>query len=944
MSGCVKIYDLNNGSNQTKPFITIPLIESNVKQLIHSNVGNYLAIFGINQNQTNSKTVRVYCNYWIEGQPIRIRPFGSLDFNSDHNQYDYNIRETITSEVIEFNEPFIETEAQYIACCESSANLAVCCGFRVLFYCFQTFHSINNILKTDFVFLMDIKLHWFATRLAFVENKIALMSKTHCSLLSINFDYDEQNGLNIESNDPKVNQSQTLDNKCIEWDFEDKSKTIRLPSMFGQQVRDNVMIHSEQVFGPVDQSLSCKFALNMNHSFIESSICRASIEVLFCQYFLSGNQIIDIDLISYYKIKHLSSDPLNVSSLNSSQTKTTKNMNPFTSKTSDDLIRNALIVLTEFNFYIYDILKSFELIQKIELNERVKSFSMNKIDDTLHVITDKGLKTYGINFLPLFLDYKKCVPVLNLNFRTFLNVDFLLNTKNYLVLVTQTDNNNRTIYSLKKPSLRELSSDINYFINDNSLKLEDQFNLISYLNAVLNFSFNFNAQNDSQIISCYQKCCVNLSNILIDINYNQEFALNLINSAKLTFFHLITLNLNYKLIFEFIRIKLESNETLNINECELSSLKNFLKALYIEDFVLFCRFSLNQFLEYDIRLIIIELIRETQMSKMPYLCRITLSKLLFDNNQINESTDILLSLDLMLATIVLYQNYKFIFLHNSFVIFFEKCSPYLFYSFLLVLVNNKNSVNSVYKMLENFEILIRHNFLNKAYNQYSSLFDSHLMVELIVANVKLLCNDKNDLCYKPIESIDKKIVFWMELLPPYHTQNQCFCTKCNKITCELYLLLYSSINEDIVKNEVNNILNSIDQNYEWLFTARLLSMNTIEAIELLLNDFPPIVFPFISDVCDSNTNVLKQIIHLLDSRVDNINEMDINSDIGITLNHTLNRLALMLSPEELITLLPLSWKQFAITYVEKCIINSQAKKLKEKIINLGLEIKTMLST
>jgi hypothetical protein len=424
----------------------------------------------------------------------------------------------------------------------------------------------------------------------------------------------------------------------------------------------------------------------------------------------------------------------------------------------------------------------------------------------------------------------------------------------------------------------------------------------------------------------------------------QEFALNLISSAKLNFSHLITFNLNYKLIFEFIRIKLESNETLNINECELSSLKSFLKALYTEDFVLFCRFSLNQFLEYDIRLIIIELIEETERSKMPYLCRIALSKLLFDNNQINESTDILLSLDLMSATIVLCENYKFIFVDNSFVIFLEKYSPYLFYSFLLVLVNKKNSVKSIYQMLENFQIFIRHNFLNKAYNQYSSLFDSHLILELIDANVKLLSIDKNHLSYKPIEAIDKKIVFWIELLPPYHTENECFCTKCNKITSELYLLLYSSINEDIVKNEVNNILNSIDQNYEWLFTARLLSMNTIEAIELLLNDFPLIVFPFISDVCNYNPNVFKQIIHLLDSRVDNINEMDINSNIGITLNHTLNRLALMLSPEEFITLLPESWKDFAMTYVEKCIINSQAKKLKEKIINLGLEVKTMLST
>ena len=938
----IKIYDLTVISEQNKPIITIPLIETNVKQLIHSHFGNYLAIFADNDN---TKTVRVYTNYWIEGQPIRVRPNGSLPLKNGKQQTDHHLRESLAVEVIQLNDISIRNDCQHITCCESNADIFVCCGYRVLSFSYQTFKLSNNMNKTDFIFLLDIRLQWFSTKVSSIDRYIAIMSKTHLSLLSLDFDYDQNSKSDSNQSTESVVDNNCFGQKdCIEWDFEDHSKTIRLPSMFDSGSDSNEMkSHCHQVLGPVDQSLCCKFSLNMNHTNTDSPICRASIQVLMCQYFTSEDPLIDVQTIAYNRENSLPSDPLNASKITKASEESEDLLR---GKENNESIGSALLLITKNNLFYYNIHNRIELKENFKLNDKIKSYSVNKTDDTLHIVTEKGLQTYALNYLQTFLKYKSFLPIFQLNFRNFLKIEFLLKTRNHLLLVTESDRNCRTIYSLKKPSLRQIYCDINTILSESHITNENRYNLMSYLNSILHFNCNLNIETDSQVIGYYHKSCVDLCNFLFDSEpiESKQLIQELIESAKLEFSHLINYRLKYESLFVFIDKKLKSDKSFDVNECDFCLLKPFLQSLYSEDITMFCRFCLSQSLESDVRDIIIGQLPMFE-PKDSHLPSITLSKLLLENNDIERANNYMNSLK---DSIDLYEelclNYRLILCDNCFVKFFEKSVPNLFYNFLLIFVKKNNSIEFVYHLLgEELDIRIGHNFLNKCYNNFKDLFDDKLILILIEANVELLVDDKNinKLLYSPIESIERPSLEWIELLPPYHREKECFCVKCNPIVSDLYTLLYSVINEDIIKTHINNkIITKIDVQNECLFTARLLSMPTIDALELVLNDFPLILFPFITDVCHSDTILLKKVIHLFDSKINNIEDIENQSHIGIALNFALNQLSVNISPEELIELLPKSWTNFAQNYVKKSIINMQSKVLRQQIIESALKLKS----
>ena len=932
----IRIYDLTVISEQNKPIITIALTDGNVKRLVHSKSGRYLALLADNQN---SKTVRLYTNYWIEGQPIRVRPHGSLSRKDTKHVVDYHSRESMSIEVIELKDLSITNDCQDISCCEANADLFVVCGYRVLLFGHQSYKSSANVTQTDFTILLDIRLEWFATKLSSVGPYIALMSKTHLSLLNLDFEYDQ----NLK-NENKMDQTELSNPEervdCIEWNFDDYSKTIRLPTLFDSESQcNNMKRHCQQVIGPVDQSLCCKFTINMNHSNIDSPICRVSLRVLLCQYFESCEPLFDAQLILYNRETHLSNDPLNVSKVESKSS-----VNSLMDNSIDDTIGSALLLMTKKYLYFYNIFNRIELRQKFALNEKIKSYSFDKSDDSLHIITDKGLETYGLNFMHIFLDSKQNLSNFKMNFRTFLNIEFVLNTKNYLLLVTELQNELRTIYSLRKPSLRDISEDINAVLNESQLEFECKFNLLVYLNAILYFNCILKEENHYQMKCIYRKITIDLCNFISNSDSldSKELTQSLIRSAKLKFSHLINYKLNYDLIFVFIAKKLESEDNFDVNKCDISLLKGFLSVLCAKDLTMFCRFSLNQTLESDVRLLIIGLL-QTLDSKNCHWPLITVSKLLLDNNDIERANNYMISLkETNDLSSDLCLNYKLIFLAKSFVKYFETCVPNIFYKWLLTLVQIENSVQHVYQLMVDLDINIRHNFLNMAYNKCRHLVSPDLILVLVEANVQLLTNsvDINNVSYFAIESIERPSLEWMDELPPHHRHSQCLCMRCSPIVSDLYILLCGAINEDTIKTDINNIISRIDARSECAFTARLLSMDAIDALEIVLNDFSHILFQYISHVCDSNTALLKRVINLFASKIENIKDFDINSHTGIALSFALNQLAINLTPEELIELLPQSWTDFAIGFVRKSIINMQSNVLRQKIIDSSLQIKT----
>ena len=219
--------------------------------------------------------------------------------------------------------------------------------------------------------------------------------------------------------------------------------------------------------------------------------------------------------------------------------------------------------------------------EKFKLINRLKSYSIDKTEDTLHLLTDKGLETYGLNLMPIFLNYRKYLSIFELNFRRFLNIECLLSTKNYLILLSEMQNNLRTIYSLRKPSIRDICCDINSIISDSNLKSDEKYIIMSYLNSILHFNCKLNLETDFELNILNQKSCIDLCNFLKDIKTSKrkKFALNLINSAKLEFSHLINYNLKYELIIEFIRSQLLLEKSFNVFDCELSLVKKNLEFL-----------------------------------------------------------------------------------------------------------------------------------------------------------------------------------------------------------------------------------------------------------------------------------------------------------------------------------------------------------------------------
>lgn len=930
----IRIYDLTVISEQNKPIITIPLTDANVKRLVHSKSGHYLALLADNND---FKSVRVYTNYWIEGQPIRVRPHGSLTSNQTKRLVDYHSRESMTIEVIELKDLSISNDCQDITCCQSNADLFVVCGYRILLFGHQNYKLSTNLIQTDFLILLDIRLEWIATSLASVGPYIALMSKTHASLLHLELEYDR----NLK-NDKKIDEievpesSEVLDD--TEWDFDDYSKTLRLPTLFDSESQyNNMKSHCQRVVGPVDQSLCCKFGLTMNHSNIDSPICRASLRVLLCQYFDSSEPLIDVQLISYNRETILSNDPLNAS-----KEETKSSENSLKDNTDNDMIGSALLLVTKKCLYFYNIFKRIELMQTFALSDKIRSYSFNKSDDSLHLITDNGLESYGLNFMHIFVDSKPKALNFKMNFRTFLNIEFILNTKYYLLLVTESQNELRTIYSLRKPSLRHISEDVNAFLNESQLEFECKHSLMTYLNAILYFNCVLNEENDYQMKCFYRKITIDLCNLIYDCDSVEakKSTQSLIRSAKLRFSHLINYKLNYDLIFDFIAEKLESGDGFDINKCDISLLKGFLSVVSVKDLTMFCRFCLSQTLDSDVRLLIIGLLL-TVDSKDCHWPPITLAKLLLDNNDIERANNYMTSLsqtnDLSDDFIL---NYKLIFRDKSFAKYFETCVPNIFYKLLLTLAQTMNSVQLIYQLLQDFDLRVRHNFLNMAYNKCRSLVSQDLILILVEANVRLLTDGTaiNER-YLAVESIERPSLEWMDELPPHHRQSQCFCVKCNQIVSDLYTLLCDAINEDVIKSDINNIISRIDAQNECLFTARLLSMDAISGLRLVLNDFPHIIFPYIKHVCDSNTTLLKRVISLFASQMDNIKDIDFDSHIGIALSFALNQLALILTPEELIELMPRNWKEFAISFVRKSIINMQSNVLKQHIIDSALSIK-----
>jgi len=171
----------------------------------------------------------------------------------------------------------------------------------------------------------------------------------------------------------------------------------------------------------------------------------------------------------------------------------------------------------------------------------------------------------------------------------------------------------------------------------------------------------------------------------------------------------------------------------------------------------------------------------------------------------------------------------------------------------------------------------------------------------------------------------------------------CPCLACNDCLLRLQSLLCSDLASIEVRSRIAVAIRSAPSVRGALSLQVLCSMSTLEAAHIIIVNYPSALLEYCRDMFGADASQWQKLLRDL---LDKIEPDNIDNNEQLLLNASINAivayLAEIVTPTELITMLPKKENAKFLPHVKRCIAKHQAKNLRDIIIAKGFELKSIV--
>ncbi|XP_035218056.1 uncharacterized protein LOC118191360 isoform X2 [Stegodyphus dumicola] len=171
----------------------------------------------------------------------------------------------------------------------------------------------------------------------------------------------------------------------------------------------------------------------------------------------------------------------------------------------------------------------------------------------------------------------------------------------------------------------------------------------------------------------------------------------------------------------------------------------------------------------------------------------------------------------------------------------------------------------------------------------------------------------------------------------------CCCWSCNEDLLRLQSLLSYLGPSDEVKELVLDFLCSAKEKKPSWLSLDVMCSSEAQAIKILIGMAPKALLPYAKEIIKADEKKWCMLFTLLHEHMKSLPEDHPLFEVYLeTFHSVLAHLAETLKPVELLGLLPQEKDPIFVPYVKRCVDKHQANLLKDKIVSLGQEIKSMM--
>ncbi|XP_054723417.1 BLOC-2 complex member HPS3-like [Uloborus diversus] len=1041
----VNVHDLDSRGNIFHSFPTIDL----VKQITYCESGNYVATIENKASWHRSLItyVRIYFKWWIDvsGQTLKVRIAGCTPTNINSQSWNK------TFEMVELP---LEQSAIYIACCNKTSALAVSLGNIISVFGYST--KTDEVSKQkfhDFDHFVDISVPIMVKQVEIYENYFACMSENAVHVFKLVSQQDE-NGFNSSvSETQKDSKLELCDDDCIEWRFEsctysgayDKkweehiqsklhSSSFPININFACIDKENEKFCNEEsceLYGPLQTIRGCTIDVRLDSKIFEmlptiSSNINA-VTLLFKQFVSKENgcSLSGLHLLPFYVAETSPdnfADPLNMAA---SQSEKSSFSNPWLGllPVSSSSVRTiGCFFSTPQEGFLYDITNRTQFVSSYVYTSMLKGIAIES--SLLHALTDTGLETYTVhlphsvlsqvekldgvkNILPSF-DETVCL----LGLRPFLGVDHLSMSENHLILISSLEDsvannvvenaNSSTLYSLRKPSVVQVFSDLLEVAESNkSSSPATYYHLLSEAHMILRIEIFMHKTKTKEIESLYRKSCLLLADYFCcSDSYDKTTAVPYYHLSGLSpesvvqrMFDFYHENKHIKILKPMIHymnsilFDEESGASLTLPQ----ALADGILLSYSEESpeMLWKIILCSNFSGYKIDKAILILKRRLTSKRHP-LSPISsaadttaLVYMLILKGSTDAAENMLLSLSKADLVTVLTNVHSKLWNGKTLSVFgkFVKCvRPDAFVELLLNDVDNKTvKVPEILDILQNdspnvelHKVPLLKEFLEAVLSDKKNMPDvgSSVLTLLVKIYLKRLLESKNCITSNSSSSLSSNMISfaslfgsrpsWLNEMPPFYgkgisrtcmltsssgdtSADSCCCWNCNEDLLRLQSLLsYLGSNEDIKGLVLEFLYSAKEKKTDWV-SLEVMCSNEAQAIKILIGMSPKALLPYAKENIGNDQKKWCTLFSLLHEHMKRLQDEDPQlEEYAQTFHGVLYHLAETLKPFEFLGLLPQGENPVFLPHVKRCIEKHQADQLKNKIVSLGQEIKSMM--
>ena len=738
----------------------------------------------------NQACVFAYLNWWICSQSrYRIAGKEAKSF--------YKKSSRIISEVVLIPiKP--ELEILDIACCSQSGNLAISHGHLISLHQYIKVSKLksSSYIYYDFCPILNVSLSFFSTQVALVENYLAFVSYKHIEIIKLLVDTDQTSNLEFAASS-KFEQSEE---ECTEWnlDTDDVRHSVVLPSLFSNQStegkQDKPLL---EITGPIDSNLLNPFAIKLQlaNDLCSPNIIRANYEILL--HLDCFSTIVKIILTPTYRELPATLDPLTENVLSKEKIQA----NPLLSTKHASLHTLTFFASSKSKGFSYRIEPLIKKIDEYCYQNQMKSIIIE--NNYIHALTHNYLDTFNNRSLYFYFGFQATASPSLLNSRPFFNTLIMLNSVNYIILISKSEAEVHTIYLLKRPTIDQILEDVHIFlsnkINGSKPTIDLYQHIIVLLRSQKYFYHSLSPSHQKSLIMYSYKLVHQLmkdlkSNYYDSIGYVYEQddtnIQDIIDRAKN----------NFSFISNYLRIKAGQNLLVNqklnnINLKQLSDIDLVTKIVLDVQFEnlqnlrsLFNHFD-DRFSNYQ--LILLKL------------------KIAFDLNELDLAQKLLLHVT---TDHLLEYHHSFIPI-RSFSEWILNQQPDLYFTFLLTCITTlKYPLQTVVQMFTKEEHVLK--VLDMVYWSNRQHFPSSLVYDLLTLYFKAI-QDKHKSKSITSSPLPREQSWLKNISPPHCDQddNQCVCFDCCPLILKLISVLFSNdvtkcnFSQYILKNlhQLNNV-------------------------------------------------------------------------------------------------------------------------------------------